>query len=114
MKRKIIKHFNNRKGFTLLEMLIVLIIVGLLMAIIIPNVSGQKERIETQATENIAEIVETQVNTYQLVEKSDDTTLTLLVSEGYLTQKQADAAVRLLGLSPDTVITVPISSNSGQ
>ncbi|NLJ19088.1 competence type IV pilus major pilin ComGC [Globicatella sulfidifaciens] len=114
MKRKIIKHFSNRKGFTLLEMLIVLIIVGLLMAIIIPNVSGQKERIETQATENIAEIVETQVNTYQLVEKSDDATLTLLVSEGYLTQKQADEAERLLGLSPDAVITVPISSNSGQ
>lgn len=114
MKRKMLKQLRNRKGFTLLEMLIVLIIVGLLMAIIIPNVSGQKERIEAQATENIAEIVETQVNTYQLVENSEDATLTLLVSEGYLTQKQADEAERLLGLSADAVITVPINTNSGQ
>lgn len=108
------KIMKNRKCFTLLEMLIVLIIVGLLMAIIIPNVSGQKERIEAQATENIAEIVETQVNTYQLVEKGNDATLTILVAEGYLTQKQANEAERLLSLSPDAVITVPILSGNGE
>jgi len=44
---KLVNHLTRFKkknsGFTLLEMLIVLIVVGLLMAIIIPNVSGQRE-----------------------------------------------------------------------
>lgn len=102
MKRlkQIGKSIQNRKGFTLIEMLIVLIIVGLLMAIIIPNVAGQKNRIETRAKENIAEIVITQLDTAQLVKPGEAITLNLLVEEGYLTQKQSDEAQRLLNLSP--------------
>lgn len=109
--QKSLKKLKKRvlKGFTLLEMLIVLIIVALLMAIIIPNVSGQKERIEAQARQNIAEIVETQVHTYEMVEQSQSATLSDLVAKGYLTQKQAQEAERLLYLGSDTVISVPIN-----
>lgn len=100
MKSILIKLKKNKRykgAFTLLEMLIVLIVVGLLMAIIIPNVSGQKDRIDKQAVENITEIVSTQVSAYQLVE-TDNSSITLetLVSEGYLTQNQADKAKDLL------------------
>ncbi|MCR8969333.1 competence type IV pilus major pilin ComGC [Facklamia sp. 7083-14-GEN3] len=85
--------FEDKRAFTLIEMLIVLIIVSLLMAIIIPNVSGQKDRIDQQAVENITEIVETQADAYYLVEDTQESlSLETLVSEGYLTQKQADEA----------------------
>lgn len=98
----------NKKGFTLLEMLVVLIIVGILMAIIMPNISGQKDKIETQAKQNIAQIIETQVNTYKLVEDSSDVTLSNLQSKGYLTTRQVDEAVRLLELGKDATISIPI------
>lgn len=105
--KKLWLNFKNTKGFTLIEMLIVLIIVALLMAIIIPNVAGQRNRIETQAKINIAEIIETQTNTYKLVEK-DDPSLKDLVTKQYITQKQADEAERLLGFGQDTTINLPI------
>ncbi|MBD3948628.1 prepilin-type N-terminal cleavage/methylation domain-containing protein [Tuanshanicoccus lijuaniae] len=112
MREKLVKKLlciKNKKGFTLIEMLIVLIIVALLMAIIIPNVAGQRDRIEKQARANIAEIIETQVNTYNLVESSKDASLAKLVSEGYITQKQSDEAERLLKLTSDAVIQLPIN-----
>ena len=62
MKARVLKG-RRKNAFTLIEMLIVLIIVALLMAIIIPNVAGQKERIEKQARQNMAQIIETQDNT---------------------------------------------------
>lgn len=88
-------------GFTLLEMLIVLIVVALLMAIIIPNVSGQRDRINQQAAENIKEIVETQRNTYILVENDDQVTLAELFENGYLTEKQVDEAEKFLQVEGD-------------
>ena len=77
-------------------MLVVLLIVGLLMAIIIPNVSGQKDRINQQAAENIKEIVQTQRNTYLLVEDDTEVTLDDLYQGGYLTDKQVKEAEKFL------------------
>lgn len=99
---------RSKKGFTLLEMLMVLIVVAILMALIIPNVSGQKQRIEKQARENMAQIIETQVETYTLVEKDTDVTLDDLTDKGYLTQKQSQEAQRLLNLSDSETLSVPI------
>ncbi|MGO4929072.1 competence type IV pilus major pilin ComGC [Fundicoccus sp. Sow4_D5] len=99
---------KRKKGFTLIEMLIVLVVVALLMAIIIPNVAGQRTRIDKQATQNIAEILETQANTYLLVEDDAEVTLGELISEGYITSKQATEAGNLLNFTEDSVITLPI------
>lgn len=98
----------NTKGFTLLEMLVVLLVVGILMALIIPNISGQKEKIEQQAKQNIAQIIETQVSTYQLMEKDNSVTLSDLQSGGYITEKQANEAQRLLEISNNDAISIPI------
>ncbi|WP_241152378.1 competence type IV pilus major pilin ComGC [Vaginisenegalia massiliensis] len=97
------------KGFTLIELLVVLLIISILMAIIIPNIAGQKNKIETQSKVNIAEIIETQVHTYQLVENDNQVSLSELADQGYITNKQVEEAGRLLKLNPDTTITLPIS-----
>ncbi len=94
--RRLKKLRQDRSAFTLIEMLLVLLIVAILMAIIIPNVSGQRKRINAQAAENIREIVTTQTNTYQLVEEDSNVTLEILVSEGYLTEKQKNEAEKFL------------------
>lgn len=110
---KLVNHLTRFKkknsGFTLLEMLIVLIVVGLLMAIIIPNVSGQRDRIEAQAKENIAEILTTQVNTYKMVENDSATVTTTLQEAGYLTEKQVKEAEKLLDIGPSETIPDPIT-----
>ena len=65
MKARVLKG-RRKNAFTLIEMLIVLIIVALLMAIIIPNVAGQKERIEKQAK--------------KLLQLDENTTITLPIN----------------------------------
>lgn len=100
---------KGKRGFTLLEMLVVLLIVGLLMAIIIPNVSGQKDRINQQAAENIKEIVQTQRNTYLLVEDDQEVSLEDLYQGGYLTDKQVKEAEKFL--VPSTSLSDDIEIN---
>lgn len=99
---------KHKKAFTLIEMLIVLVVVALLMAIIIPNVAGQRNRIDEQATENIRDIIETQANTYLLVENDGDVSLSELSTSGYITDKQLSEAVDKLQLEEETVLTLPI------
>lgn len=99
---------KKKSGFTLVEMLVVLVIVALLMAIIIPNVAGQRDRIQEQAKSNIAEIIEMQMNTYELVEGDNDITLAKLTTGGYITVKQSNEAKTLLGLTDDVTLTPPL------
>ena len=86
----------NKKAFTLIEMLIVLVVVSLLMAIIIPNVAGQRERINEQARTNIEEVIETQSSTYRMVNGSEAPDLQTLFDEGYITERQLQEAQNLL------------------
>lgn len=104
---KKINHLSKR-GFTLIEMLIVLLVVSLLMAIIIPNISGQRQRINDQARVNISEVIESQVNTYQLVNGNASVSLTALYTDDYITERQLDEAQNLLGLTPEAEIVLPI------
>ena len=45
------KKLSNKKGFTLIEMLIVVAIIALLAAITIPTISGATDKAEKAATE---------------------------------------------------------------
>lgn len=103
------KQLKNKRGFSLVEMLIVLIVVSLLMAIIIPNVAGQRERIDAQAQSNMAEIIENQVETYRLVNgRTAEVTLQILLDEEYITDRQSEQASTLLGLDLSQPISIPI------
>lgn len=114
LKNKTRKYLNrlfkqkNKSGFTLIEMLIVLVVVALLMAIIIPNIAGQRDRINVQATQNIADIVSNQVETYDLIEGTNSVSLQTLLDEEYLTLRQVEEAVKLLDLDQTTDIVLPI------
>ena len=89
------KGINNRRGgFTLIEILIVLVVVGLLMVLIFPNITNQQAKIDEKAKENLTEIVENQIKTYELAEGSSPTSTDDLINGGYLSQKQVDQAIK--------------------
>ena len=95
MIKQALMNKEHKKAFTLIEMLVVLVVVALLMAIIIPNISGQRDRINQQAMTNMSEVIQTQMTTYELAEGAAPTTLDDLLTKGYITQKQSKKAEEL-------------------
>lgn len=109
-KGKIMSSLKKKDGFSLVEMLIVLIVVAILMAIIIPNVAGQRERIDAQAKANMADIITNQVENYRLVEGNEGlVTLAILETEQYITARQKEQAMKLLELTEEATLTTPIT-----
>ena len=76
-------------GFTLLEMLIVLLIISVLILLFVPNLAKHKETVDTKGNEAIVQIVESQIELYKQ-EKNRTPSLNELVKEGYITKEQLD------------------------
>lgn len=74
---------KNEKGFTLIEMLIVLLIISVLILVTIPNVTKHFATIDDKGCEAYLKMVQGQVEAYKIDNKSLPT-LTELKSEGYL------------------------------
>ncbi|MGC6768328.1 competence type IV pilus major pilin ComGC [Enterococcus sp. LJL128] len=87
MEKKLRK--KKLKGFTLLEMLIVLLIISVLILLFAPNLSRQKDNIDKKGNAAIIKVVETQMDVYRL-ENDQTPTVDTLLSEGYITQEQYD------------------------
>ncbi|MBO0440886.1 prepilin-type N-terminal cleavage/methylation domain-containing protein [Enterococcus sp. DIV0869a] len=79
----------NYSGFTLLEMLVVLLIISVLVLLFVPNLSKHKEGVDKKGNEAIVKIVETQIDLY-IMEKNQTPTMDQLVKEQYITQEQYD------------------------
>lgn len=71
MKNLIKKQLNKTQaGFTLLEMTIVLLILGLLMLVILPNIAAIRKDADDRQAKAMRSVVQTQVDLY-LNEESD-------------------------------------------
>ncbi|WP_125769252.1 competence type IV pilus major pilin ComGC [Companilactobacillus furfuricola] len=53
---------RKRKGFTLIEMVIVMLIISMLLLLIVPNLAEQKNVAQTRADEAVTETIQSQVN----------------------------------------------------
>lgn len=78
---------NNNRGFTLVEMLIVLMIISVLILLIIPNLTGRSADIHDKGCQALAELVQAQVNAYHIDNGQIPNTLTDLVDE-YVSEEQ--------------------------
>lgn len=76
-------------GFTLIEMLIVLLIVSVLILLFVPNIAKHKEGVDKKAHEAISQIIETQSELYQL-ENNQVPSVEQLLKEKYITKEQYD------------------------
>ena len=77
----------KKNGFTLIEMLIVLMIISILLLIMIPNVTKHNETINSKGCQAYLKMTQAQVEAYQM-EHDDNTipTIAELKSDGYITQ----------------------------
>ena len=74
------------RGFTLVEMLIVLFIISVLMLLFVPNLSNQKDAVREKGNK---EVVESQLSLYELKE-GEKPSIEQLVKAGYITDDQAE------------------------
>ncbi|MFZ4573452.1 MAG: type II secretion system protein [Phycisphaerales bacterium] len=77
MKRTIAQ---TRGGFSLIELMLVLAIIGVLMAVAAVSVSGMGARAKIRATKASLQTIQTALNSYNLEYSSYPTTLLLLTS----------------------------------
>lgn len=83
----------ERRGFTLIEMTIVLFIISLLILIIIPNLSNQRKHAQGIHSNAMVSVVQSQVDAYYSeFPKAKHVTLAELHNKGYLTNKQLKEA----------------------
>ena len=82
----------RRRAFTLLEMAIVLFIISLLVLIVLPNLSTQREH-ATEIHENaMTNVVQTQLDLYENDTGQRAQSIDQLVENQYLTATQAQKA----------------------
>ncbi|MBD8071336.1 competence type IV pilus major pilin ComGC [Bacillus sp. PS06] len=74
----------NQKGFTLVEMLIVLLVISVLLLIAIPNVTKHNSFINKKGCDAFIKTVEAQVQAYEMEEGELPKTMQELKTEGYI------------------------------
>lgn len=79
---------KNRKGFTMVEMLIVIGIIALLLLLIIPNINEKQKLINLKGCEALKETINAQINLYELKNNKKPKTINDLVKDGFIKQEQ--------------------------
>ena len=77
---------KNEKGFTLIEMLIVLLVISVLLLITIPNVTKHNEGIQQKGCDGLINMVQAQATSYQIDNKTIPT-MNELTENGYLREQ---------------------------
>lgn len=96
---------KNEDGFTLIEMMIVMLIISVLLMITIPNVTKHNSNINNKGCAAFVKMVEAQVQSYD-IEKNQVPTIEELISGGYLkTSTCPDGKTQVLIEADGTVST---------
>ena len=78
----------NNKGFTLIEMLIVLLIISVLILVTIPNVTKHFATIDEKGCDAYVAMVQGQVEAYK-IDKMKFPNVSQLIEEGYISTEEA-------------------------
>ncbi|MFC7320867.1 competence type IV pilus major pilin ComGC [Halobacillus campisalis] len=76
----------NQKGFTLIEMLIVLLIISVLLIITIPNLTKNTDSVRSKGCEALIMTAEAQVEAYYIENDEYPESISTLVDGEYLKQ----------------------------
>ncbi|QQD85474.1 MULTISPECIES: competence type IV pilus major pilin ComGC [Jeotgalicoccus] len=80
MRRAFIRRFKDQEdGFTLIEMLLVLLVISVLIILIIPNIAAQSRNVQDTGCDAQVKMVQSQIEAYTLNEGSPPTSVDTLV-----------------------------------
>lgn len=80
--------FKNEKGFTLIEMLVVLLIITVLILLIVPNLGGKTGDMHDKGCEALVVTVQGQADMYELDKGSEVASIQALVTADYINESQ--------------------------
>ena len=81
--------FKNDKGFTLIEMLIVLMIISVLIILVVPNLSGKSQSVHDTGCDALVKVVQAQTDLYFLDEGEYPSSVSAL-TPNYISEEQTE------------------------
>ncbi|WP_165005426.1 MULTISPECIES: competence type IV pilus major pilin ComGC [unclassified Enterococcus] len=84
------KQLTRLNGFTLIEMLVVLLVISVLVLLFVPNISRYRDHVNQESREAVIQLVDTQKELYSLQNNGRIPTVEELLNEGYIKQEHAD------------------------
>ncbi|KIL45979.1 competence type IV pilus major pilin ComGC [Jeotgalibacillus campisalis] len=107
MKKILIKSLQNNRGFTLIEMVIVLLVISILLVVSLPNISSQSSSINGKGCQAFQQMVQAQVESYRLTNNSLPASIAALQADGYLREDEtACPDGRTLSIESDGEVTI--------
>ncbi|MFS0613858.1 competence type IV pilus major pilin ComGC [Lederbergia ruris] len=82
------KYIQNQKGFTLIEMLIVLLVISVILLITLPNVTKHNKNIHGKGCEALVSMLQGQVQAYHMEKNQYPKDFQELDKAGYLESEQ--------------------------
>ena len=82
----------NEKGFTLLEMVVVVIIISVLMLLTIPNVSKVINSVDSKACDALTKVVDSAIAQFKLDYGTYPNSINDLINGGYLDDSQSQCS----------------------
>jgi competence protein ComGC len=83
-----LKLIRNEQGFTLIEMLVVLMIITILIFVAIPNITKHSKNINNKGCQAFVDMVQGQVEAYEMEFHKYPVDVAELESQGYLVNKK--------------------------
>lgn len=75
---------KSEEGFTLIEMMIVMLVISVLLIITIPNITKHNSNINSKGCEAFVKMVQSQVQSYEIEHNAYPASTDDLIKDGYL------------------------------
>lgn len=79
---------TKKNGFTVLEMMIVMLVIALLLLITLPNIQQKEKIIKNKGCQALLDIVDSQIILYEIENLNPPASIQDLISDGYLKEGQ--------------------------